>query len=368
MPLATAENADRMARAVLKQRLRVRPKENVTIETYPSSLVWATGFVREARRLGARPLLHYEDERSYWRAVNEGRANLVGQPSDAEWAALAETDVYIYFWGPENMARRRALPDAVQNSLTDFNGRWYEVARKAGLRGARMAIARATGRNARHWGVSRATWEEEVFDATLRDPSTMRRDAEKVERALAKGRELRIRHANGTDLRLRLAHYPVHVTLGEVTPEEMKSRFGMMTNAPDGTVYAAVDDSAADGQIVSNRVGTAQGLPQVGGRWRFRAGKLVRASFSRGGSPFRAEYRTAGKGKDRPSFVEVGLLPGVGTAPGLEEMELGAVTFGVGGNAGFGGKNKSDFLGYLTVGGAELSVDGRVLVRGGRVR
>ena len=177
-----AENADRLARSVLKDRLHLKAKENVTIETYPSALPWATGFVREARRMGAKPLLHYEDEASYWTAVEEGHAHRIGSPSDAEWAALADTDVYIYFWGPEDMARRIALPEKTQGSLTAFNGKWYDVAAKAGLRGARMSIARVTERNARHWGVSRSTWEAEVLAASFRDPKTMAKDAAKVER------------------------------------------------------------------------------------------------------------------------------------------------------------------------------------------
>ena len=66
------QEADRLARQVLTVRLRLKAGENVTIETYPTALPWALGFVREARRLGARPVLHYEDERSYWTAVDVG--------------------------------------------------------------------------------------------------------------------------------------------------------------------------------------------------------------------------------------------------------------------------------------------------------
>jgi leucyl aminopeptidase (aminopeptidase T) len=367
MALATVDNADRLARQVLTRRLRVKPKENVTIETYPSALPWATGFVREARRLGARPLLHYEDERSYWTAVDEGRADLVGSPGEAEWAALKESDVYVYFWGPEDQARLRRLPDATQEAVFGFNGRWYDVARKSGLRGVRMGIARANDRNARHWGVSRSAWEEEVFRASLADPKAMAKDAERVRRAFARGRSLRLRHANGTDLTLALAHHPVHVTTGEVTPEEMKTRFGMMANVPDGTVYVAVEETTADGVVVGNRTGTSTGAPVTGGRYRFKGGELTGLSFQRGGASIRNAYRAAGRGRERPSFIEVGLHPEVRSAPGLEEMERGAVTVGVGGNAMFGGKTKVDFLTYLTVAGAELSVDGKPLVRAGRI-
>ncbi len=359
--------ADRLARSVLTRRLNLRPKENVTIEAYPSSLRWATGFVREARRLGARPVLHYEDEASYWQAVDTGKAALLGAPGEHEWAALENTDVYIYFWGPEDTARRDRLPDRVQSQLTAFNGRWYEVAKKSGVRGARMTIARVTEANARRWGVSPRAWMNEVMAASLRDPATLRRDAERVRRALANGRSLRLTHPNGTDLTLALAKRPVHVTIGEVTPASLKAPFGMMANVPDGCVYVAVDESTADGTFVANRPTARNGSALRGGRWTFENGRLREFQFSEGGAKFGSEYRSAAPGKDRPALIEVGLDPSVRYAPMLEEAEAGAVTVGVGRNVGFGGKTKGDFLAYITLGGGELSVDGRPLVRRGKV-
>jgi len=368
MPTPSIEDADRLARGVLRQRLRVKPKECVTIETYPGSLPWATGFVREARRLGARPLLLYEDERSYWTGVEEGRAGVIGSPGDNEWGMLTGSDVYIYFWGPEDLARRRRLPERVAEKLVAFNSKWYETARKAGVRGARMGIARVTPRNARVFGVPYATWREQVVTASLRDPGELRASAAKVATAFERGRSVRVRHPNGTDLTLALAGRPPQVTIGEVTPESRRSRFGSMASVPDATVYVAVDESTADGVFVANRrTTTVSGLPREGGRFTFRDGALRRAAFRRGGAGFRADFRAAGAGRERPSFLEVGLDPALRATPLLEEAERGAVTVGVGGNAGFGGKTRVDFLAYLTLADAELSIDGRVVARRGRV-
>jgi len=368
MTSPSIEEADRLARGVLRQRLRVKPKENITIETYPSSLPWATGFVREARRLGARPLLLYEDERSYWTAVEEGRAGLLGSPGEHEWAALGHSDVYIYFWGPEDLVRRRRLPEKVQGQLVAFNQKWYRVAGKAGLRGVRMGIGRVTERNARFFGVPFRRWREQVLRASMADPAALRPTAAKVAAAMENGRRVRIRHPNGTDLTLALAGRRPNQTIGEVTAATMKTPFGMMANVPDATVYVAVDENTADGTFVSNRPNTtAFDRPVVGGRFRFRAGKLVRSSFRRGGGAFRAAYRAAGAGRDRPSFLEVGLDPNVEHVPQMEENEAGAVTVGIGRNISFGGATEVDFLGYLTVAGAELSIDGRKVARGGRL-
>ncbi|HTW40370.1 MAG TPA: aminopeptidase, partial [Thermoplasmata archaeon] len=242
-----------------------------------------------------------------------------------------------------------------------------EVARKAGVRGARMSIARVTEPNAKFWGVPIGAWREEVYAASLNDPSKLRADADRIRRAFENGRELRLRHPNGTDLTLGLAHRPVQVTLGMVTPEGRKTPFGSMINVPDGTVYVSVDESTADGTFVANLPTTTNAHRLEGGRFTFEDGHLTGHRFRKGAATFGADYKAAGAGRDRPSFIEVGLDPSARRAPGIEEVVRGAVTVGIGGNAGFGGKTKLDFLSYLTVAGGELSVDGRPLVRGGQV-
>jgi len=366
-PLITEAQADLLARRVLQDRLHVRPKENVTIEAYPTALPWATAFVREARRLGAHPLFLYEDEPSYWRAVEEGRASLVGSPGDQEWAVLEKTDAYVYFWGPEDQTRAARLPESTWTKLTAFNGRWYDVARKSGVRGARMGIARVTEKNARFWRVAVGRWMREVYQASVRSPAQLQKDAARFGRILEKGKTVRIRHSNGTDLTLGLAHRHAVVGIGEVTRESMATRFGNMASVPDANVYVAVDEETADGRLISNRVNSSFGKPLTGGRFTFLGGRLQGFSFAQGGKEFRTAYQPAGPGKDRPSFIEIGLDAGIRTAPMLEESERGAVTVGVGRNAQLGGKTTTNFFGFITVGAADLFIDGRRVVRGGRL-
>jgi leucyl aminopeptidase (aminopeptidase T) len=368
MTYPSAQDSDRLARAVLRQRLGVKPKENVTIETYPSSVPWAAGFVRESRRIGARPLVLYEDERSYWSAVEEGRASLLGAPGEHEWAALEDSDVYVYFWGPEDLARRAHLSEKDAEKAVAFNRRWYQLAHKSGVRGARMGIARATEPNSRFFGIPLGRWRERLVDASLQDPSRLRPPANRVRSAFERGRSVRIRHPNGTDLTLALAGRKATVAIGDLTPEDRKSPFGSMTNVPDGSVYVAVDEKTADGTFVANRPNTTSfDGPVEDGRFVFRHGRLVSSSFGRGGRFFRRAYRAAGSGRELPAFVELGVAAGLEGLPLLEEAEAGAVTVGIGRNAPYGGTTDVDFLAYLTLAGAEVSVDGRRLARGGRV-
>lgn len=366
----STEAADRLARQVLTTRLGVKAGENVTIEVYPSSLRWAAGFVREARRLGANPLVHYEDEESYWAAVEDGKAGLIGRPGSHEWAALAETDAYVFFWGPEDELRMRKLPEKLQEKLTAFNMQWYLRARKAGVRGVRMALARATPANARRWGVSLESWRRELLTSSMLDPNVMSRDAEKLRKALAGAGEVRVQHSNGTDLRLRLVRRKPVVVTGLATPAAARKaggRFAYMANVPDGSVYVAPDERTADGTVVANRTITQFFDPVRGARWSFREGRLVAQNYTSGGRLIRKAYSDGKSGRDRPAMVEVGLDPSTHMAPGMQENERGAVSIGMGSNVGFGGTTDADFNAILTVAGADLSVDGREIVRKGRI-
>ena len=96
-------------------------------------------------------------------------------------------------------------------------------------------------------------------------------------------------------------------------------------------------------------------------------GQLTEYHYRAGGKEFRTVFQAAPKGRDRPALLEIGLDPSVRVSPLLEESELGAVSFGIGGNAGYGGKTRVPFLDWLTVGGATLSVAGTTIVRSGRV-
>jgi len=320
--------------------------------------------------LGAKPLVHYEDEASYWAAVEEGRANLIGAPGSHEWAALAETDVYVYFWGPEDNGRLDRLPAKTSEKLVEFNPEWYKRAAKYGVRGVRMAIARATPANARHWGVSLSAWQKELAASSALDPETYRNKAEKLRRSLEGAGKVRVRHPNGTDLSLRLVRRKATTVLGLATPSEVRKGprpFGVMANVPDGSVYVAVDERTAEGTVVANRNLAGFGSPIRGAKWTFRGGRLVRQSYEEGGDIVRKAFAAGKDGRDRPGMLEVGLDPKARIAPMMQENELGAVSIGIGSNAGFGGKTRANFNAILTVAGAELTVGDRTVVRGGHV-
>jgi leucyl aminopeptidase (aminopeptidase T) len=366
MDEATSELGRKVAHVVLRDSLRVRPGENVIVESWSESMPLAKSFVTEARQLGAHPLTLFEDEPEYWSAVDRLKPASFGTLGSHEWAALAKTHAYVFFFGPAEWPRLDNLPPRTRSRLTAYNMEWYRRAARAKLRGARMWIGRTSLSAAARFGVDLDQWRDELLRATLVPPAELHRRGMKVGTRLRQGKKLTVSHGNGTQLELRLKHYPVQLDDGLVDAADVKAGNNVAV-IPGGVVGAAVDESYAEGTFISDRVANLADGPVEGGQWTFRDGRLTSYSYGKGAEHFESPYQRAPKGRDRPAMISVGLNPAISLSPQMEDQELGTVMVRVGGNGFLGGKNRINFGSWLVLRGADLSIDGRPVVTAGKL-
>jgi aminopeptidase len=357
-----------LAENVVKKTLGLKRGETVLIEAWSNSLPYAEAIQLAARRAGAKPLILYESEPAYWEAVDGGMAKVIGDPPKAEWDALAASDAYVYFWGPSDRGRFRALPPKTRGDLTQFNGQWYAITGKKKVRACRMELGLAEPSNAESFGVDVGAWRAELLAASAADPAAMAAAARTVVGPLTKGRSLRIRHPNGTDLTLGLKHRPATVDDQRVDAQDLKAGNNVV-NLPGGMLFVALDESVADGKLVATRPSRFdRGLQMLrGGTWEFAAGKIAKLRESPGGT-FAGFYAAGAKGKERPGILEIGLNPAIKDAPNCEDQRLGLTTVYIGGNENYGGASKCPFQAGLMLEGATIEVDGRPIVKDGRFR
>jgi leucyl aminopeptidase (aminopeptidase T) len=325
-----------------------------------------TGDVDEIRQVGGRTLHIHEDEDAWWRAVERKQTALLGRLSAPEWAALKATDLYVHFWGPGDTDRIEKLAEKPFDEAVDWFSPWYEAARRAGLRGGRVAIGFATPGRARQWGLDRARWEESILRACLVDPADTARRGAKLFRALAHGKNVRITHSNGTDLEVRLAGATPRLHDG--TPHPRDKRYGpndMLAQIPSGRVDVALDSKTAEGKIHANRRTNIWWRWDSGGTFEFSHGKLTAFSFEKGEEEFARQYKGGTAGKARTGSLMFGLNPAVRDVPNLESVECGSVSVGIGRNQHLKGPNSSSFMSWVTLAGAEIAIDGTPVVRGG---
>jgi leucyl aminopeptidase (aminopeptidase T) len=348
-----------LARSVLKNNLKVRPGDRVIVEGWTHTLPASAAFAREARRMKALPVVTYEDESMFWDSVDQKEDKVLGTAAAHEWAALGKTDVYIHMWGPGDRYRLATMPDARQAKILGFNDDWYKAARKAKLRGARLEIGRPFPNLAKVYGADETTWREQLIAATMVEPARLRKSGAPIEKALAKGTQLRIHDDDGTDVTLGLAHRTPRALYGLLDSKALASPFGMLLNLPAGSIRVALDERVAEGTIRANRTSYYETGVATGGEFHFSGGRLTEAKFETGGEIFEEKFQAGGKGRDVPGFLTIGLNPELHNTPQVEDVEAGAVMVSVGGNEHLGGKNKSPMFGFLVNVGAKVEIDGK---------
>ncbi len=357
-----------LARALLARNLRVQKGDSVLIESWNHTLEYTRVFVEEARRLGAQPTVLFEDEPAWWDAVKARTTGPFQRLSRSERAAVQEASAYIYFWGPAEM--RRALDLGIfASKFTGYNEEWYASAREGRLRGYRMSLGLASDETARLFGLRGPEWRARLVTAGAVDAHQMQVKGNRLADRLAHGSELRVRHPNGTDLRITLRGSRPIVASGIPRGATKVQPRGMLEGNPSGQVFAALDGCDASGVLVSNRAVYDMGRYEMfaQSRWSFRAGRLTGRSTGVGRATFEKAFRAAPKGRDRIGYLTIGLNPMARELPPCEDCEEGAILVGIGGNAIAGGKSRIPFSSFAMLGRGTITLDGRTLAKAGRL-
>ncbi|MCI4355954.1 MAG: aminopeptidase [Thermoplasmata archaeon] len=360
------------ARNLVKNYLRVKPGENVIVDTWTHTLPMASAMVDEVRRVGGSACTVYESDDAWWRAVQRKQTKLLGRLSAPEWAALQAAEVYVMFWGPGDSARVESTAEKPLDQATAWFDRWYKVAQSTGLRGGRMDVGFVTDTRARQWGFRKNEWRNGLLEGCLVDPKEMAASGRRLSRAFTGAKKVRITHSNGTDVEVALAGVPSRFYEGYPHPKnEAYSQYDMLANFPAGKFITALDSKTAEGRIVATHpsydLTWYPWQTYSGGTFEFSDGKLTSFTFEEGEAEFARHYAQGTPGKDRTGQLEIGLNPKIKNLPYADDKERGSVRVRLGGNEYAGGSNPSDFMGCLSLAGSEISVGGTPVVRAGKI-
>ncbi len=354
-----------LARVTLGDYLGLRAGEPLTIETWSQGLPWARALLVEARRRGCEPVLAVEDEEGFFRSLAAGP----GVPrAPAALARLGGT--YAYLPGPEAFPRLFGLrPTDLRPALDRHGGPWLAAARASGLRAARLSVAGVTATAAARFGVNLDAWRSEVVDASLVASRRLRGEAVRLARGLARARTAVITHPNGTRCEVRVR--------GDRWSEETgrpgvpaHRRDTVWTALPTGRLILPVAPGTATGVWEANRSSYdryADEPVETGGRFELRAGRLTAATFDRGGEGFAATFSKARRTPRAISGLSIGLNPRIARAPEAGDLARGAVGLRIEVATGPGGVAGPRPAHVALLTGADVEVDGRPWIVGGRL-
>jgi len=354
-----------LAKSVLKRTLQVKAGENVIVETWNHGLPIAAEFVYQIRGLGARSLLFFEDEDTFWRSAATLPKAKQGKVGAHEWAALKEADAYVFLTGPADITKMREVGMDKYNAMIAYNDEWYKRAEKYRIRGARIGLGYVTEPRARAYGFDLESWRQMMLDASSVDPRELRRAGSKIRRLLSGKGHVEITHPNGTNFHCDLAGRKARIEDGVLTPDMIRGGENMAA-IPAGEVFVAPEEKSGEGTIRFDRPVAYLGRWVRGLTFAFDGGH---AKWSAAENPelILPGWERAKAGKDLLAGIDIGLNPQARTGFLQDYLPAGNVYVAIGNNEEFGGKNAVSFSLAGTLTGATVSVDGKVIVDAGKL-
>jgi leucyl aminopeptidase (aminopeptidase T) len=361
------ESWTRISSLILRRSLRLRRGQSVVIDTGTNAVRLAEILANEARRLGIRPVILCFPDRTL--APPDGMSSSIANAiSPPELALIAASSGYIRIPpGLEILKLRMELPPAQARAFARRSLEWHQALVRHSVPSVYFLGASATKTDARLLHVDFSKWSRESLRSSAVDPRALGKEAKPMARRLQRGRRVTIRHPNGTHLELGLLGRSPILDDGMVDPQDLASGRNW-TTVPSGSLLVALDERTAEGRLVANRPsrhlrGVVRGLT-----WTFHSGRLTHYDVGSGRRIFEESYREAGRERDRPAILSIGLNPEIRDFPLAEDSERGVVCMYIGHNDDVGGRTHGSYRDYALVEGADLLLDDKPLLRAGHRR
>jgi aminopeptidase len=202
------------------------------------------------------------------------------------------------------------------------------------------------------------------------DTALLASDGRHLAQILEGATTLRVTHPNGTDITVRRGAGIVVMSDGSFPPRGSDHRESMALDQawyPGGEVTHGLDPESAEGRLVVERVFWGPG--DIGPlTLDFADGRLQPAVSDGENAAFSARVRGGIPLSDRLTGVKFGLNPDVTDPRVLPFMGAGMISLSMGANTWLGGDIELPFMIFLTLAGATVHADDRLVLDNGVLR
>lgn len=369
-PAAPAADFRSLAAKVVGQSAGIQENEVVELFGSPEDLPLLNELSIEVRKLGAHPFVLIGDDKTSRRMFDDVPAKYDSQEPRAMLGLVRMVDVIIGMEYSEGRALKGVPPER-QAAQTKAFQQVFPIMQQRRVRSVTLGNGLyPTAERAEQFGVSREELAKIMYGGIDTDYEQLSRTAQGLRSALTGGKELRITGPSGTDLRVPIAGRPVHMSDGVISADDRKQGGPALSVwLPAGEVYLVPRAGGTEGVVVADRF-YFEGDRIDGLRLEIKGGKVVGMSASSGLEALKARYDAAGKGRDLVGVIDFGINPSIQVpADGAVNVwaRAGAVTVGIGYNIWAGGDNAADYGLAADVRNATVTVDGRELVKDGKL-
>jgi len=223
---------------------------------------------------------------------------------------------------------------------------------------------------AKELGISEAELKKLYWDGLSADYTAVEQKCTALKTALAAGKELKITHANGTNVTLQIKGKKVFSSDGVISEADAKAGGpNVQVWLPAGEVYLVPVPGKSEGKIVDDR-SVPMGKEITGVTAEIKAGKITSLTAKSGwdGHPAKGRYDAAGPTKNDLGLVDFGCNPAVKNEKLESWIPAGMVTIGFGNNVWAGGTNKEPFGMTMQLPGATVLLDGKAIIENGALK
>jgi leucyl aminopeptidase (aminopeptidase T) len=367
--LSTREKYAKIAELVLERNLGVKKGDQVVVHSWEHTLDAAGEFYYAARRRGANPVVEATMEDAYFRAMSELSPKQLAAKNDMALAMAKAEDVDVLLAGPRDPARFKSVTYEKMTALNDepLQRKIIAAQKRRGTRAAYVNIGQATPERARAYGIDYESWRDATLDALMVDPAEMARRAAPLIKSLRTGKEAKLRTSGGSVLRLKLAGRTPSLDDGVLRAADIR-RGDRFVHLPAGTLFTAPLEYTAEGKASFDVPLFSRGM-LIEKPWFKIEGGMLKAHGAAENAEELAALIGAQGGKETPlGVMTIGVNPAAKPEFVDRQMALGVVGLHFRDNDTFGGKLKglNVFFGGFSK-GATLEVDGKAVVKGGKL-
>ncbi|TLZ58804.1 MAG: hypothetical protein E6K16_08090 [Methanobacteriota archaeon] len=358
----------KLASNLVRSCLRIRPDDNVTIFFYPHTTELAEDIAEECFRIGADVNLSAYTDRFYESYMKLLPEESLRKPSVFCRALTEVSTAEFWLGGLYDPAVFRRIPPEKQAAADEGEySAHFPLARDRKVRSLFVALSQITRPRAKAYGYSFPRWQKMMNAASAVPASKLQADGRRLAALLATSDHVHVKDDGGTDLEFSMRGRRPQINDGVVDEDDIAA--GALEAAiPAGSVAIAPLEDSANGTIEFNvpQAWAGRSIRKLG--WEFSGGRIVSWSGDKNADLLhRAWAKGAGSEKDRIGGLTVGLNPRAELGFLQNPIVRGAVSISIGGNEELGGANTNSFPHQQTLAGANLTLDGKPIVKAGKL-
>jgi leucyl aminopeptidase (aminopeptidase T) len=326
----------------------------------------------EVQKRGAHSLVSLVSDRLARRSFDEVAAKY--DVVEGKWDRLISTnaDVVINVDAIESPTALDGVPPARMQARAKANAQLATLSLQRGVRMIEVGNGLyPTEARAERFGLTREELARQFWTAVNTAPTEIAAIGNRVRDALRSARQVRITHANGTDIALGLDTREIFVNDGAISPQDVNAGGASAWKyLPAGEVYVRVAPGTATGRIVADEY-EYQGASVRGLTLDVASGNITSITATSGDALIAAYRSAAGDGREQLTVLDFGINPALRATQDSRVrtwVPAGMVTFVFGFDGWANGTNRAAFGISAFQPGSTVMIDGRTIVENGMLR